>query len=684
MKATFNFSWLFLLVSPILFTQTEKKYEGLNSIQSIHKKIFNSEQSLEERIELAKYAIELSENQKNDSLLLVSGRLLTYHYLIDNQDDNFLSQANKFLKLANKLDSKMEQAHLANFKGFYFMSKQVNDSSYYYYSTAAEIFEDHKSYLSLSSVLLNLSAIQRTEKDFIGSEENSIKAIEILQNVEKTETVLDDLWILYNGLGINARGLKLYPKSLAYFDEAIAIANSMKDGLYNKLYALNNKAYTLRQVENFNKALNIYNEILETKFLFENDPGFYALILESKAITKFLIEGVQNDEIETLFERALAISDSLQDDVTKVGVLVSKANYYEGIENKEKALQFANETYELAKRIKQNEIFLESLTILARLKEGEEGKTYLKEHIRLSDSLLNHERNIRNKFARIKFETDQLEAENKRIARERIWLIILSIALLLAAVLVYIIIAQRTKNKELKFIQEQQRANEEIYNLMLSQQDKIDEARVNEKKRISEELHDGVLGRMFGTRLILDSLNFNTDAESIKTRAQYIKDLMKIEKDIRQVSHELNADFISGSGFIEILNQLIDKQAKAYNLTYDFDSDDFIHWETISNKTKINLYRITQESLQNIYKHAKAKHVKIGIKLKNDVICFTIQDDGVGFDIAKSKKGIGHKNINARIAELGGNVEFESKVNKGTTVFVSVPLSNIKHESTTN
>lgn len=673
-----------LFSSPILLAQTVTEREDLDSIQLIHKKIFSPQQSLENRIALAKIAVRLSEKQKNDSLLLVSGRLLTYHYLIDGQDDNFLSQADKFLKLASKFESRMEQAHLANFKGFYFMSKQVNDSSYYYYSTAAEIFEEHKADLSLSSVLINLALIQRTEKDFIGSEENSIKAIEILQNVDKTETVLDDLWILYNGLGINSRGLKLFPQALAYFDEAIAIANTMKDGLYNKLYAQNNKAFTLRKVQNYKEALDIYNEILKTKDLFEDDPGFYALILESKAITKFLIDGVQDDEIETLFERALVISDSIQDAVSKVGVLVSKANYFEGIENKEKALQFANETYDLAKRINQNEIFLESLTILARLEEGEEGKKYLKEHIRLSDSLLNHERNIRNKFARIKFETDQLEAENKRIARERIWLIVLSISLLLAAVLVYIIIAQRTKNKELKFIQEQQRANEEIYNLMLSQQDRIDEARVNEKKRISQELHDGVLGRMFGTRLILDSLNFNTDKESIKTRAQHIQDLMKIEQDIRQVSHELNTDFISGSGFIEIFYELIDKQAKAYQLTYEFDSDDFIHWEAISNKTKINLYRITQESLQNIYKHAKAKHVIIGLKLKNDVICLTIQDDGVGFDIAKSKKGIGLKNINARIAELGGEVEFESKVNKGTTVIVTVPISNLKHESTTN
>lgn len=682
MKSVFNFLWLLVFLSSNLFSQEERRLQVSDSIESLYKRLFDSEKSIEERIQLAKKAIELSEKH-NDSLLLVSGRFLAYQYLLSNQDDNFLETTNKFLKLANKFNSKLEQAHLSNFKGYYFYSKQVNDSAYYYYSTAADIFESKNMDLSLSGVLLNLSAIQRAEKDFIGSEESAIKAIEILKKQEKTESILDDLWILYNGLGINSRGLKLYSKSLNYFDESITIANSMEDGLYNKLYTLNNKAYTLRQINKNNEALEIYNSILQTKNLYEDDPGFYALILESVAITKFVIEKVQSDEIEQLFDRALVISDSIGDDVTKVGVLVSKANYYEGIGKKEKALQFANETYQLAKRIKQNEIFLESLTILAKLNEGEEGKKYLEEHIKLSDSLLNYERNIRNKFARIKFETDELEAENRRIARERLWLLGLSISLLLAAVLIYIIVAQRAKNKELKFMQVQQRANEEIYNLMLSQQDKIDEARVNEKKRISQELHDGVLGRMFGVRLSLDSLNFNTDIESIKARAQYIKDLMKIEQEIREVSHNLNIDFISGTGFIIILEELVSKQTEAYNLDYTFNYDDSIHWETVSNKTKINLYRITQESLQNIYKHAKAKHVSISIFLINDVICLTITDDGVGFNAGKIKKGIGLKNINARIAELGGTVSFKSEAGKGTQVIIEVPTQKIEHEHAT-
>ena len=128
--------------------------------------------------------------------------------------------------------------------------------------------------------------------------------------------------------------------------------------------------------------------------------------------------------------------------------------------------------------------------------------------------------------------------------------------------------------------------------LALLGQDKIEEARVIEKKNISQELHDGVLGRLFGTRLSLDSLNMASSEEAINTRSKYIQDLKKIEEDIRKVSHELNTDFIGGSGFLDIIKTLLENQTKAYQLNYEFNHDDAINWEDVSNKTKINIYRI--------------------------------------------------------------------------------------------
>jgi signal transduction histidine kinase len=287
-----------------------------------------------------------------------------------------------------------------------------------------------------------------------------------------------------------------------------------------------------------------------------------------------------------------------------------------------------------------------------------------------------NERSARNKFARIAFETDEIERENERITRERLWLLGLSIGLVMTLVLLYIVITQRSKNKELRFRQSQQEANEEIYNLMLSQQDKVDEARANEKKRISQELHDGILGRLFGTRLSLDTLNFSDRKDVMEKRSNYISELKTIEEDIRKISHDLNTDFVSGSGFMDIITELIEKQTEAYQLKFGFEHDDHINWDDISNKSKINIYRIIQESLQNIYKHAEANTVKISFKPKNNVICLSISDDGKGFDIHKSKKGIGLKNISSRVNELEGKVNFDSKINKGTTITIDIPYQS--------
>jgi len=270
---------------------------------------------------------------------------------------------------------------------------------------------------------------------------------------------------------------------------------------------------------------------------------------------------------------------------------------------------------------------------------------------------------------------DQLKAENEQISKERLIFLISSVSLAVLLFLIYIVVNQRMKNKELKFIHQQQKANEEIYNLMLAQQDKIEEGRTKEKKRISEELHDGVLGKLFGTRLSLDSLNLVNTEEAIKNRGEYINELKNIETEIRKISHDLNSDFISDSGFMDIISTLVDNQTKAYGLTFDFEENSLIDWDSFANKTKIHIYRMLQETLQNIYKHAEATHVKIAFSRKKDVILLTIKDNGKGFNVNKARKGIGLKNIDSRVKEIGGRAEIVSKINEGTTIDISIPNS---------
>lgn len=631
--------------------------------------------SLEKRLQHAQLAAKLSKEINVDSILVNSNRILSTTYLHTGDYDAFAKINHNNLTISKKIKDSLVMGIANHNLGFYHSTEMQNDSAYYYYSNAIDTYEKIDEDSRMIEVMANLSLIQYIERDYFGSEELCIRALRSLDDLPRNDNNYSVRWILYNRLGNISLDLGHFEKSLEYHEKAIAVSNKMKDGRSNYYNSIHNKAFVLRKLGNATEALKLYNEILKNKDLFIDDPSFYPLILENIAFTKFSAYDKDYDGIEQMFKKAYHLSDSLQDARTKLAVAIDFAKFYKGNNKIEQALHYAEESYALAKSISSNDILLQSMMILSELKSGEEANTYLQQHIRLSDSLLNHERGIRNKFARVKFETDQIELENERIANEKMWWIISSIVLLLTSILVYIIITQRNKNKELKFKQDQQEVNEEIYNLMLSQQDKVDGARAEEKKRISQELHDGVLGRLFGTRLSLDSYNFNQGKEAVQVRSKYIAELKTIEDDIRKISHDLNTDFVSGSGFMDILSELIDKQAQACQLDYDFNFTDDINWEIVANKTKINLYRMVQESLQNIYKHAKAKRVNISIALKKAVICLSITDDGVGFEVQKSKKGIGLKNITSRVKELNGTVQFQSEIHNGTTTLIKIPYT---------
>lgn len=665
----------FSLFTIIGYSQS-KKPVLIDSISRLIEASNASEFSENQKFHFAQQANQLAKGIDNDSIFLKTNRNVALYYYINEDFDSYISVNHRILKLSKKLKDSLPLAR-ANFGlgSVYQIVKNVNDSAYFYYLESIKIFDKINNKTELSFSLGNLSAIQFEAKDYYGADENTIRALNILEGVEETNSILDQKWILYTRLGNIADVLLDKEKAIEYHYEALSTAKKMEDDFNNGLYSLNNIAFAKREQGYYSEAEKMFDEIANEKHLFEDDPSFYALILENLAYTKFLNSSYDKKNIISLFEKSYRISDSINDKVTKVGTVISMAKFYKALNNNKEAILYASEAYQLAKKVQNFDILLESMMILSELKDGTEGKKYLNEHIKLTDSLLHVERNVRNKYARIELETDQLEAENEQISKENLYLIILSIGLLLTGVLVYVVISQRAKNKELRLVQMQQKANEDIYNLLLVQQDKVEEARTQEKIRVSQELHDGVLGRLFGTRLSLDSLNFSDGKDAMLSRANYISQLKTIEEDIRKISHDMNTDFVSGSGFIDIVSELIENQAKAYGLKYDFNYTDDFSWELVDNKTKINIYRIIQESLQNIYKHAEAKHVKISIYRQKNVFCLDIEDNGKGFDSSKSKKGIGLKNMISRIDDIGGKIDFISQLNKGTTVSLKIPYN---------
>ena len=557
---------------------------------------------------------------------------------------------------------------------YYRKTTPFADSAYFHYHNAEKIYRFIKAKYELAMTLYGIAVIQKNEKDYMGSEVTSIEAVSLLESLEETDNVNKYKAFLYNNLGNIFDQVEQYKESIRYYKKAI----ELKKGLVGNNKAtidnsLNNLANVYKSSGQYDLALTYYNKILEDKILVRERPSIYALVLDNYAHTLYLSKNYK--QLPKLFHKALKISDSLiYRGYNSIIINRHLAEFYNDKNLKDSAKYYAYVAKDISKQY-HNDDLLKSLLLLSKIEHGTISAQHLKDYVKLSDSLQKVERATRNKFARIRFETNQIEQENKQIIRERMWLLVISIILIIASLLLYIVITQRNKNKELKFIQQQQEANEEIYNLMLSQNKSIEEARTNEKQRISEELHDGVLGRLFGTRLSLDSLNMSNSVEAIKTRSQYIDELKTIEQDIRKVSHELNTDFVSGSGFIGIIKTLVETQTNVYKLEYKLEYDDVIIWEEVSNKTKIHIYRIIQESLHNIYKHANASIVNISFKLKNNVICLTMIDDGSGFNVNKAKSGIGLKNMNSRIKDIKGTINITSKHNAGTIVTIQAPIT---------
>jgi two-component system NarL family sensor kinase len=545
----------------------------------------------------------------------------------------------------------------------YYIKLENYDKGYFHLDKAYQNFIENGFKDEASQILQGMSRVKGRFRDYTGAEILNIEAIKLFKSLKNHKR----LHTSYNHLGQLQFDIKEYDKALYYYNKSIENYQKSNKKKYIAIY--NNIGNVYKKTKDYNKALYYYDLELKNKLT----PIQYSIVISNKAHCKLLM----NDTIKVKenFFKSLFIRDSLKN---KEGVLASKiyiSDYYKYVKDTTKALQYAKEANLLAKELKNGGDYLTSLKQLANL-DKQNSKKYLDRYIEFNDSLISAERRIQNKFTRIEFETDEYIEETERLSQQRVWIIVTSFAGLLVLSLLYFLRVQKVRNEKLKLEAEQQKANEEVYVLTLQQQAKLEEERVNERNRISAELHDGVLGKLFGTRVNLGFLAMQMKPETQEKHQAFLDELQEIEKEIRDVSHRLSDNFDSANiNFTTILTQLLKDRSTIGNFSYQFDFDKTIPWSEISEVTKANVYRIIQEALQNIIKHAKAKNVILDVSFNKKELIISLKDDGIGFNTEKKKKGIGIKNITARVKKLGGNLEFISKENQGTTLVIITPFN---------
>jgi signal transduction histidine kinase len=300
----------------------------------------------------------------------------------------------------------------------------------------------------------------------------------------------------------------------------------------------------------------------------------------------------------------------------------------------------------------------------------------------LNDSLHNVERATRNKYTRIEFETEEITAakdnaeEQNTFLENRIWMIsILSFLTVFIIGLWFINKSQKSKTRQLLLEQKQQQADEEIYRLMLNQQEKIEEGKSIEKQRISLELHDNVMGKMAAIRMNLYPLIMTSELENKDLFYKQLDDMQQVEKEIRGVAHDLNTNlFADEVSFIAVVKEFFEKVKNYTTINFELQIGETIDWELISITTKINLYRILQEALQNIEKYADAKNVAVTMSQIDNLVYILIEDDGKGFDTASKKEGIGLQNMKTRMDEMHGKFSIQSAPEKGTKISLIIAI----------
>lgn len=583
----------------------------------------------------------------------------------------------ELILLANKIDDLKSHGEAHWDLGVFFRLSQP-DSAIYHYQEAYNLFLkadlDSTSKDYPGSILYSMAQVKVKNKDYVGAEKDIVEAIKFYRDNKMTY----ELFSAYNILAITQKDLGKFEKAIEYHQKAKEFIpySKEKKRFRQTISNINNMASTNLSRGDYARAIGFYNTLLETDGLFSKKTDFYAKAKSSLAYAEFKNGNTDFSFLINEFENSNKILDSLGITYDKARNYEFKAEVLHKAGSTNSAIENAQLARKIAKETSNNDRLLSSLKLLTAL-DTKKSAQYAGAYYELNEKLQLKERTIQDKFARIEMETDEVIERNESLARQRKTLMGIAIGLLILGLGAFIIINQRVNNQKLKFQQTQQESNQEIYNLMLSQQGKFQEGKQLEQKRISEEMHDGILGQMLGIRLILSGLNERNDESAITQRAELIEKLRELEEEIRTISHELNsAAYKKINNFIIAIQDLIKTINSSSKTDIQFNFTDTFDWDNLDGDLKINIYRIAQECLQNCLKHANSKNIAVNLNASKSTITLKVIDDGVGFNVRKGKKGIGLKNIKSRIEKINGDLEIKSTPGRGTEMIINVSFTD--------
>ncbi|MGC4040754.1 MAG: tetratricopeptide repeat protein [Flavobacterium sp.] len=669
-RLLFSFLIILLLLLNSCKPKTVKNDSAINdSVSEYLEQAGNDSIRLEKRIEYNDQAYSKINLNNNSSITRCYLYQVSYNYYTFSKNEKFKSTTEKLIKLSINSNDSLNIGKGYRNLGLYFMVTLDNDKAMRFF-LKSEYFLKRKKSILLSDLYLDKAFIYYYINDYSNSESSASRVLLLIGNIKGNSRKKYDS---YNLIATSSNELKNYPKAIEYHTKALDLAQNVLLDEDLTANSQNNIGVVYQNLNNHNKAIKYFEKALSKKKLKIQSPWLYAMLIDNMAYSKFKINN--NKELPKLFFDALRIR---RENNLSSGIIANElhiSEYYLGIHDSIKAKKYALDALSLAKSTNCQEDVLVLLNQLSLI-DNNNSSDYFKQYIEISDRLKVKERSIKDKFARIRYETAEIIQEKESAIKQK-WIVgSISGIIIIIIILLLIITWQRAKQKELKLIQQQQKSNQDIYHLMLTQKEKEDEVRQIEKKRIARELHDNIMNKLASTKLNLSTLSYTDGKDILRKCLIYVNEINQIEADIRAISHDLNQElFKKEDSFTNMLIEFFENQNKISNTHFLVDFDIEIDWNDVSSEIKMNLYRILQEAIHNINKHAQAKRADINFVLDYPNLCLSIIDDGIGFDASNTTKGIGVQNMKERVSLLNGKITFGSIPNKNTSINIALPLA---------
>lgn len=496
---------------------------------------------------------------------------------------------------------------------------------------------------------IGLSYLQANLRNFQKSNEFALEAMKIVIALDdqKKETKILSL--------IGSNYLRLREPLLAkqYLKDAIEVGTSSKNfretvRAYNDLgvLAINVENDTLRALENFEKALQISNQVGDLRL------GQYSSMMLGRI---YVDTGNTNrgfSILKTAYNEAMEINN-----LTYASQLANTIamQYEKQVKNSDSALAWN----------KQAGILKDSLTNLRNLKEFRE---------------------IESKYEVTKKDKANAELVSELATERKVQFQLLAIGSGALAVLALIgfLIYKNMKRKQKLVAQERKIELQERDKLLkdheLATIDALIAGQEKERERIARDLHDNIGANLAAVKLQFKHISENkerlNELESLFIKTETLLD--DTYHEVRALAHRKNSGVYATQGLLPAVQRLTNNTSVTHKLKVELTQ--FGLDERLENTFELTIFRILQELVTNVIKHANASEANISITRHNDFISIIVEDNGSGFDIVKMRaqkdldSGMGLGSVEKRVLHLKGTFELESNPGKGTQVLIDIPF----------